>query len=260
MALWSRHEPNFPEPPKQRFASQVNGFDAVRCPAYELVAIGINAKGHSMGIKYLVCAASAALLMVSATSPASAATITGLWNTAVDGSNNLLVDGSVDTHYVLNGSDAPIVYNHPAYLTAGDARFIGAEANGGYTSNPNTYTLTFDLAGLNPLTAALSGFFAADNYGSVYLNNNLLAAQPAQTIYENFQKLTSFSATAAQFVSGSNVLKFVVTDTGPPSALIVSGLSGMAMAVPEPASWALMIVGFGLAGAALRRRRAAVAA
>ena len=31
-------------------------------------------------------------------------------------------------------------------------------------------------------------------------------------------------------------------------------------AVPEPATWALMIGGFGLAGAALRRRRAAVAA
>jgi hypothetical protein len=31
-------------------------------------------------------------------------------------------------------------------------------------------------------------------------------------------------------------------------------------AVPEPAAWALMISGFGLAGAALRRRRAAVAA
>jgi hypothetical protein len=28
-------------------------------------------------------------------------------------------------------------------------------------------------------------------------------------------------------------------------------------AVPEPASWALMIVGFGLTGAALRRRHAA---
>jgi hypothetical protein len=33
-----------------------------------------------------------------------------------------------------------------------------------------------------------------------------------------------------------------------------------AAAVPEPASWALMIGGFGLAGAALRRRRALVAA
>ena len=32
------------------------------------------------------------------------------------------------------------------------------------------------------------------------------------------------------------------------------------LGVPEPSAWALMIAGFGLAGAALRRRRAAVAA
>ena len=30
-------------------------------------------------------------------------------------------------------------------------------------------------------------------------------------------------------------------------------------AVPEPATWAMMIVGFGLAGAAMRRRREAPA-
>jgi hypothetical protein len=36
--------------------------------------------------------------------------------------------------------------------------------------------------------------------------------------------------------------------------------TNFAFAVPEPASWALMIVGFGLTGAAMRRRRVAVAA
>jgi hypothetical protein len=30
--------------------------------------------------------------------------------------------------------------------------------------------------------------------------------------------------------------------------------------VPEPASWALVILGFGLAGATMRRRRTAIAA
>lgn len=35
---------------------------------------------------------------------------------------------------------------------------------------------------------------------------------------------------------------------------------GVGSVVPEPASWALMIAGFGLTGAAMRRRRAAIAA
>ena len=36
--------------------------------------------------------------------------------------------------------------------------------------------------------------------------------------------------------------------------------AGYATTVPEPASWALMIAGFGLTGAAMRRRRTALAA
>ncbi len=37
----------------------------------------------------------------------------------------------------------------------------------------------------------------------------------------------------------------------------IAGLSatGLASAVPEPATWAMMIIGFGLAGSAVRRRR-----
>ena len=39
----------------------------------------------------------------------------------------------------------------------------------------------------------------------------------------------------------------------------VSGIRAIAAAVPEPASWAMMILGLGLAGGALRRRRSAAA-
>lgn len=43
------------------------------------------------------------------------------------------------------------------------------------------------------------------------------------------------------------------------SGVFLSGLSGPAPGVPEPASWAMLIAGFGLVGARLRRRRAALA-
>jgi hypothetical protein len=58
-----------------------------------------------------------------------------------------------------------------------------------------------------------------------------------------------------------------VTNPGAPSSYIYSISGGLNVAsidvdvsgaVPEPATWAMMIVGFGLAGSALRRRRALV--
>ena len=55
---------------------------------------------------------------------------------------------------------------------------------------------------------------------------------------------------------------FTITDLVAPanlqfSTFYYSLVSGSVAAVPEPATWAMMIAGFGLAGAAMRRRRAA---
>ncbi len=200
---------------------------------------------------------SAALLAAIAV-PAQAVTIAGLFNTGVDANGAKLADnGAAEIHYLVNGAPTASTYTNPAYLSATDAVFIGAAPNGGVVVNPNIYTLTFDLTGLQTKTASLSGKFASDNYASVALNGVTLASQPAQIIFENFQQLTNFSASSG-FNAGLNTLTFTVTDGGPPSALLVSGLSGNALAVPEPAEWALMIAGFGFAGLAARRRRHSV--
>jgi hypothetical protein len=204
----------------------------------------------------------AALATVSMAASAHGATITGLWNTGVDALGNPLADGSLETHYLLNGAPSPFVYTHPAYIVEPDAKFIAANANGGYTTNPNTFSLTFSLAGLNASTAQLSGFFAADNFASIFLNGHLLAQDNQATDPANFQSLTAFSSGSGNFVAGLNTLSLVVTDTGPPSAGLIRGLTGSAdllRGVPEPAAWTLMLVGFGALGAALRSRKALAA-
>ena len=83
------------------------------------------------------------------------------------------------------------------------------------------------------------------------LNGTLLAS------IQSFQSFTNFSANSG-FVAGNNVLSFVVSDFGAPSALLVSGLTGTAnatAAVPEPATWAMMTLGFGAMGFAMRRKK-----
>ena len=66
---------------------------------------------------------------------------------------------------------------------------------------------------------------------------------------------TSFSGEA--WDTGTLTLFYWDTFTGDNSGSVAADVVGGASAlVPEPAAWALMIGGFGLAGAALRRRRA----
>jgi len=58
----------------------------------------------------------------------------------------------------------------------------------------------------------------------------------------------------------ASATRLYATGPAPKLAPPQSSPSSAVAAIPEPASWALMIVGFGAAGAILRRRRALVAA
>jgi hypothetical protein len=76
--------------------------------------------------------------------------------------------------------------------------------------------------------------------------------------FTGWQKQTfTFTATGA-----SEILSFLAhgTPDGVPPFSLLDGVSMQAQSpAPEPASWALMIVGFGVTGVALRRRRSSVA-
>ena len=127
-----------------------------------------------------------------------------------------------------------------------------SSGNGNYN-----YSLTFDLTGFLPKTGAFSGRFAVDNtVASIVLNGVTLAANGG-----GFNRWTNFGATSG-FVAGVNTLTFntvnFAQNTGNPAGLRVEFLSSSIAAVPEPATWAMMILGFGLIGGALRSRKANV--
>ena len=180
----------------------------------------------------------AALLMSTA---AWADPIPGLYNTGLDASGNRIdTNGVTDPHYRVDGK-AAVTFKHPAYYTMSDSQWISEQGDGGYGvpfvngAATLTYTLSFDLTGLDPTTAQISGTWGVDNAGEMYINGiKVPAGGPG------FGGSTPFSITSG-FKDGLNTITFAVTDYGPPAALIVSGISGTASkAVPpawSPGSW-----------------------
>ena len=221
-----------------------------------------------MNLSLSLKAASALAVVMSVTSvPSLAASISGLFNTGTNASNVALAggDGVSDSHYVIQSSTSPgfagqqaVTYVHPAYA-ANDAnsRWISLSSSGSPGSNITTYRTTFDLSGLDPLTAMITGRWGTDNSGSILLNG---ANTGIPT--NSFGVLSNFSLSSG-FVTGVNTLDFVVTDSGAPTALRVDDLAGTATAVsavPEPETYALLLAGLGVLGFAARRRKQKAAA
>lgn len=199
----------------------------------------------------------------------NAATITGLVNTGAG--VPLSSVGTVEANWKLTGGTAfvsgqngifPVQTNWLADDTT--SRWITpTPAAGDDLDDPvdtfYTYTLDFSLAGFDAASAVFAGRFAVDNVlTSVTLNGISLGASGG-----GFSSWTNFASVPGSFVAGNNQLAFVVNnigqDSGNPGGLRVeftsSNADAVVAAVPEPASWAMLIGGFGLAGGALRRRR-----
>ena len=195
-----------------------------------------------------------------ATAPASAATITSLFNTGTTASNVATTGNGVDLHWTLAGGTAytggvngnfPI---GPWIAETSTSRWLTPtpSASDNVAAVNFVYSTTFSLTGFNAATASISGLYAADNEVSSILLNGVSFSTGAS----GFTAFTPF-ATSTGFIAGTNTLTFVTFNGGGPAGLRVevSGTAdATANAVPEPASWALMIVGFGLVGSAARRR------
>jgi hypothetical protein len=206
----------------------------------------------------MIAVAVAAWALLGATA-ASALPITGLFNTGVDGAANPLAVGASDPHYTITetGGQAVVMTPHPVWLVRPDARWIWQAANGAPVNVTRTFRATFDLTGLDPSTAIIEGFWAADNEGDILLNGASTGQSCGSFPSTNPFKIGCNFTVNAGFVSGVNTLDFVVRDFGVIAGLLVDDIRGSAeaAAVPEPA--ALALFAFGLAGlGALRRRRA----
>ncbi len=135
-------------------------------------------------------------------------------------------------------------------------------ANG--PSGDYEYQTVFNLTGLDPSTAVLTGQWATDDPGvNIYINSqptgNTIDDTPSYisnpTPPYTYSQWTRFTISSG-FVAGVNTLDFVVyniPNSGPNPAGLRVEISGSADPVPEPAS--LMLIGAGFVALGMFRGR-----
>ena len=172
----------------------------------------------------ILAAGISAIALVSAAAPAHAATDLGSIDIT---SNDILSDPFKFLAQVAFGQDA---------MTAGD-----------YVIH---YTFSFPLAGAGAGDFS-SSLVGGDNtiFNSVDLNGSFFGLTNGDTQ----AKLVSGPVLASPTLNQVNVA-FKVLNDGP--GTFTGSVS--ATALPEPSTWAMMLLGFGVIGYAMRRRRAEV--
>jgi hypothetical protein len=193
------------------------------------------------------------------------------YNTGYVG-NTPLAPGAADTLFTLL-SGVPAVASAPvvaspvpaAWVTVPGAQFISPTEDQQYPAPPvegdapGTYDYHTTVAtnfGV-PTTVTLTGSFAADNGGTLFVDGFSIVTVPAP----GYAFLTAFSDTFTIYTgSRDTTIDFVVNnqdDTGGtinPTGLLVSNLSIVATQAPEPGTWAMMLGGLGVLAFGLRRR------
>jgi hypothetical protein len=139
----------------------------------------------------------------------------------------------------------------------GDTQYNGAltQTIGGLVVG-QTYDLTFDWATAQyaDRQGVTTEKLVVDFGGQEVVTDTVVNPSEGSTPW----RIEHFKFTAT---SVSQVLSFlsIGTPNGQPPVALLDGVS-LTQAVPEPATWAMMIAGFGLVGGLARRRRAAVLA
>ena len=212
----------------------------------------------------LFAAAAAAVALVAA-APASAAvlvnyvqgaTVTSLLGYSViddfnSGVSSTLTSGVAGTDYVIQSVNNGVGANIPTSSGNG-TNYLSVVGNGAVTLTfaAPVKAFAFDWGSLdtyNHLTLAGVGFSAFTVSPGAYPIGNTLANGAQSGVNTNGMLVVTGNA--------GETFKSITLKSGSNSFEV----DNLAVGVPEPATWALMIGGFGMAGGMLRRRRALTA-
>jgi len=200
-----------------------------------------------MKMKTVLAAAAAIVAAGSVAQGASAATV--LSDNFDSASQTLNWAG--DSVFAVTGGSVDLIGTGFYDFYPGNGNYVDLDGSTGYGNSPasqltslasfgaGAYTLSFQLGGNARGAAPKTTVVSLGNWStSITLNSG----DPLSTY------TFSFNTTGGNLVFGEN---------GPSDQQgnILDNV-GLTAGVPEPATWALMISGFGMAGVALRRRRA----
>jgi hypothetical protein len=130
-----------------------------------------------------------------------------------------------------------------------------------FTAGSDSGVVAFSTAG--PWTAAVTAVFGDIDHhvvtglSSYAGSDNTLYATDPHVSYGGVSVATTNDIYNFADVSGLIVTKYSVNPGGGAQDLVP--VTGSITAVPEPAAWAMMLVGFGGVGAAMRSRRSGAA-
>jgi hypothetical protein len=150
-----------------------------------------------------------------------------------------------------------VTYNGSIFGTAGASFGPAPVVFTGQTTLEDAQDGQFSFSNFTALFGGTTYTFA--NAGAVFSASNLLNLFSGATQIATFQFTgdTNFAADGSAYsVNLLQGAEFNVAGLGPVTIRGgVGAVSGMIAAVPEPATWAMMFVGFGMMGASMRYRR-----
>lgn len=182
---------------------------------------------------------------------------------------NLVTNGGFEQYTALNAENEPFAgwtqtANHlhsSIYVGASGANSANAAAFGSVGGAPDTLSQALSTA------AGATYSFSFKVRNAVDGGDGLTASFGGQKVFDlatvKQGSLASYTAFSYSLVAASNLTTISFTGFDGPSHLFLDDVSvtlvSAASAAPEPATWGLMILGFGAAGVALRRSRKKVA-